>query len=82
MSNNITKTEAYKIIENLTSKIKELTKKYETMDSEITRLFVSGYSKKSPHILTLESLKLACREEINTLRNQSVKVKEDAWIIR
>ena len=73
---------AYKSISELVKKINTLLKRYDEMDAEITRLFISGHNAKtSPQILTLEALKRACKDEVNQLRTETIKIKKDAKII-
>lgn len=72
---------ASEIIEHLANNAKDLTRKYEQMDREITRLFISGHSKSSPAILNLESLKRACKQEISEINSHSVRIKEEIGLI-
>ena len=73
---------AHRAINELINKINSLIKRYDDMDAEITRLFISGHNPRtSPQILTLESLKRACKDEINQLRTQTTKIRKDANII-
>ncbi len=74
------RTESFKKINELNSRIRKLIERYDEMNADITRLYTYGNSVEY-QVRTLESLKRACKSEINQLHNESVQIKQDIGLI-